>query len=113
MDRFEHGRIAAFRIDIARGRDAQAAGQRSRQVAQDVGVQGGGHDGVQRRRTVDHARGGGINQFLVPRHIRELAADLQRDLVPHHHGMALRRRMRSTPARVMMETSVAASMGCP
>ena len=36
--------IAALRIDVAGGRDAQAAGQRGGQVAQDVGVQVGRDD---------------------------------------------------------------------
>jgi hypothetical protein len=76
----------------------------------------------------------GVDQFLVPGHIRELGRDLQRDLVPHHHGVALgvalgddgqqlagpdwaslkaKRMMRSTPARVIIDTSVAASIGWP
>jgi tryptophan 2,3-dioxygenase len=48
VDRLEHRRVAALGVDVAGGRDAQAAGQRRGQVAQDVGVQVGRDDGVQR-----------------------------------------------------------------
>ncbi|MNS96901.1 hypothetical protein D3C72_1312190 [compost metagenome] len=89
VDRLEHRRVAAFRVDIAGGRDAEAAGQRGGEVAQDVRVEVGGDDGVQRLRAVDHARGGGIDQFLVPGHVREVLCDFHGHLVPHHHGVAL------------------------
>ena len=35
----EHRRVAALGIDVAGGSDTEAAGQRRRQIAQDVGVQ--------------------------------------------------------------------------
>ena len=124
VDRLEHRRVAALGVDVAGGRDAQAAGQRGGQVAQDVGMQVGGDQRVQRGRAVDHARGGGVDQFLVPAHIGELLGDLQPrsrptspsrgaarcDLVTTVSSLRGRdcaswkakRMMRSTPARVIM-----------
>ncbi len=90
VDRLEHRRITAFGIDVAGRSNAQAAGQRRRQVAQDVGVQVGRHDGVERGRPVDHAGRRRIDQFLVPLHVGEFLRHLHGDLVPHHHGVALR-----------------------
>ena len=89
MDGLEHAGVAALGVDVAGGRNAQAARQRGGQVREDVGVQVGSDDGVERGRAVDHASGGSVYQFLVPLHIRKLLADLQRNLVPHHHGVAL------------------------
>nr|GEU28650.1 HTH-type transcriptional regulator PtxR, putative [Tanacetum cinerariifolium] len=89
VDRFEHRRIAALGIDVAGGGDTETAGQRGGQVAQDVRVQVGGDDGVERGGTVDHARGGGVHQLLVPCHVREFARDFQRNFIPHHHRVAL------------------------
>ena len=40
-----------------------------------------------------HPHGHGVDQHLVPCHIGELARDLGADLVPHHHGVALRVRL--------------------
>jgi hypothetical protein len=48
MDGLEHAGVAALGVDVAGGRNAQAARQRGGQVAQDVGMQVGGNDGVQR-----------------------------------------------------------------
>ena len=89
MDGLEHAGVAALGVDVAGGRNAQAARQRGGQVREDVGVQVGSDDGVERGRAVDHAGGGSVHQLLVPLHIRKLLADLQRNLVPHHHGVAL------------------------
>ena len=77
VDRLEHRGIAVLRIDVAGGRDAQAAGEGCGQVAEDVGVQVGRDDGVERSRTVDHARRRGVDQFLVPRDVRKLLGDLR------------------------------------
>ena len=41
-----------------------------------------------------HAHRHGVDQHLVPGHVRELLRDLGGDLVPHHHGVALRVRLR-------------------
>jgi hypothetical protein len=49
MYRLEHGRKATFRVDIAGRRDPKAAGERGGQVAQDIRVQVGGNDGIERR----------------------------------------------------------------
>ena len=47
VDGLEHRRVAPLGVDVAGGRDAQATRQRGGQVAQDVGMQIGGHQGVQ------------------------------------------------------------------
>ncbi len=47
VDGFEHGGEAAFGIDIGGGRDAHAAGECGGEIAQDIGVQIGGDDGVE------------------------------------------------------------------
>ncbi len=64
---------------------ASAAGQ----VRQDVGVQVGGDDGVEAGGLERHAHGHGVDQHLVPGHVRELVRHLLSDLVPHHHAKAL------------------------
>ena len=46
VDRLEHRRAAPLGIDVAGGRDAERAGQRRRQIGQDIGVQVGRHHGV-------------------------------------------------------------------
>ena len=51
------------------------------QVGRDDHVQGPGLE--------HHARGHGIDQLLVGRHVRELARDLGEGLVPEHHAVAL------------------------
>ena len=49
---------------------------------------------VERRRAVHHARRRRVDEFLVPAHVRELVRDGGRDLVPHHHRVALGVRLR-------------------
>ena len=90
MNRLEHARITPLRVNVAGGRDAQAARQRSRQVAQDVGVQIGGNQRVEGGGAIDHARRRRIHQFLVPFHVRKFSRYLQRNFIPHHHGVTLR-----------------------
>ncbi len=67
----------------------ERAGQRRREVGQDVGVQVGGDDRVQRLGLEGHPHGHGVDQHLVPGDVRELLRHLGRDLVPHHHAVAL------------------------
>ncbi len=67
VDRLEHRRVETFGVDVAGGGNAQAAGQCGGQIAQYVGMQIGGDDGVERRGTIDHAGGGRIDQLFVPR----------------------------------------------
>ncbi|SWI20016.1 Uncharacterised protein [Klebsiella pneumoniae] len=89
MDRFEHGRETAFRINIRGRRYAQTTRQRASQIGKDIGVQIGGNDGIQglgmQRHTVRH----GIDQHFVPLHIREFLRHFSGNLIPHHHTMAL------------------------
>src|SRR4051812_19311781 len=90
VDRLEHAGVAALGIDVARRRDAKAAGERGGQVAQDVGMQVGCNQSIERGRAVHHARGAGVDQLLVPLHVGEVLAHCQCDFVPHHHAMTLR-----------------------
>ncbi len=89
MDRFEHRREAPLRIDVGRRRDAEAAGQRTGKVGQDVGVEVGGDDGVEALRLQRHPHRHRIDQHLVPGDVGKLFRHLLGDLVPHHHAMAL------------------------
>ncbi len=93
VDRLEHRRKRPLRIEIGRWRDAERARERCGEIRQDIGVQVGRHDRVDRLRPHHHAHGHGVDQHLVPAHVFELAGDLHRDLVPHHHGVTLRVRL--------------------
>ena len=44
---------------------------------------------IDRFRIEDHARGHGVDQHLVGGHVRIVARDLGKDLVPQHHAMTL------------------------
>ena len=63
--------------------------KRARQIGQDVGVQVGRDDHVQGRGPQHHARGHGVDQLLVGRHLRELPRQLGEGLVPQHHAVTL------------------------
>ena len=47
MNRLEHGRVLALRVEIATGRQAQAAGDRRSEVGEDVTKEIGGDDRVE------------------------------------------------------------------
>ncbi|MNO76267.1 hypothetical protein D3C76_673380 [compost metagenome] len=89
VDRFEHRREFARRVEVGGRRNAQAAGQSRGQVGKDIGVQVGGDDHVQCRRLEHHACGHGVDQFLVDLHVREVLGDFVENLVPQHHAMTL------------------------
>ncbi len=93
MDRLEHGREAALRIQIGGGGDAQAPGQRGGQIGEDVRVQVGGDDGVQGRRLEHHPGGHRVDQLAVGLHVGVVAGDLEEHLVPEHHPVPLRVRL--------------------
>jgi hypothetical protein len=73
VDRLEHARVAPLGIDVAGGRDTEAAGQCGRKVGEDVGMQVGRHHRVDAGRPVDHARGHRVDQFLVAAHVGKIA----------------------------------------
>ncbi len=52
-------------------------------------MQVGRDDGVEAFRILDHAHGHGIDQHLVPGHVRVVPGHLGGDLVPHHHAEPL------------------------
>ncbi len=90
MNGFEHRGISAFGIDVCCWPDAQASCQRGGQVAQNIGVQIRGDNGVQRPRLIDHARRHRIHHLFVPLYVWEILRHFCRDLVPHHHAVPLR-----------------------
>ncbi len=90
MDRFEHGGEVALGIEIGGGRDAEAAGERGSEIAQYVCVQVAGDDDIDALGLQHHARGHGVDQLAAPADIGIFLRHLGGDLVPHHHGVALR-----------------------
>ena len=90
MDRLEHGRETALGIQIGGGCDAQAAGERGREVGEDVRVQVGGDEGVQRAGLEHHPGRHRVDQLAVGLHLGVVARDLEEDLVPEHHPVPLR-----------------------
>ncbi len=93
VDRLEHGREQALRVQVGGRRDAEAAGKCRCQVGQDVGVQVGRDHHVQRMGLQHHARRHGVDQFAVNLDVRIVLGDFVEDLVPHHHAEALRVRL--------------------
>ena len=90
MDRLEHRRKPALRVQIRSRRNTQAARQRGREVGKDVSMQISRHHDVQRGGSEDHAHGGGIDQHLVGLDLGETGGDLRKYFVPHYHAVALR-----------------------
>src|SRR5580658_2356017 len=86
---FEHGGEAAFRVDIAGGRDAEAAGEGGGEVGKNVGVKIRGHDRIYAGGLGDHTRGHGVDEHLVPGDVGKLSRDFGGDLVPENHAVAL------------------------
>ena len=65
------------------------AGERRREIGQNVGVQVGGDDGVEARRLQHHAGRHRVDQHLVARYVGIFGGDLTSHLVPEHHAEAL------------------------
>jgi hypothetical protein len=90
VDRLEHRGKAAARIEIGGRRDAQAAGESRREIAENVGMQVGRDDRIDRLRLQHHARRHRVDEFLVDADFGIVLADERGDLVPEHHAVALR-----------------------
>ncbi len=69
VDRLEHRGAAAFRVDIPGGSDAQRTGQGGGQIGQDVGVQVGRDNSIDRPGLANHPHSHRVDQFLVPCHV--------------------------------------------
>ena len=67
VDRFEHRRVAASGSRLAVGGDTQTAGKRRGQGRKECRVQVGGDEGIEADAgRLHHARGSGVDQFLIP-----------------------------------------------
>ena len=133
-NRLEHRRVATFRVDIAGGGDAQTACEGSGEIAQNVGVQIGGDQGVEARgrftmRAVA-ASTSSLSHFTSGNSPATCAAISSHMTIAWRCALLLvttvsslrgrdcarrkaKRRMRSTPAGHDGHASVAASMGWP
>ena len=90
VDGLEHRGRLPLRVQVRGRGDPERASQRRREVRQDVSMQVGRDDRIQRLRLHGHSHGHRVDQHLVPRHVRKILGDLGGNLIPHHHGMALR-----------------------
>ncbi len=93
VDRLEHRGKAAAGIEIGGRRDAETAGEGGGKIAEDVGVEVGGDDRVDRLRPQHHARRHRVDELLVDGDLGIVLADERCDLVPKHHAVALRVRL--------------------
>ena len=87
MHRFEHGWIILLRIDVARGRDGNGAGDTRPQVRQDIAEQVGAHDHVEPIRAGDKPRRQNVDVELGGLDVRILGRDRLKTLIPIRHRM--------------------------
>src|SRR5699024_2738730 len=66
VDRFEHRGRGALTVDGGRGRHADASGDRTGQVGEDVSEQVVGDDHIKALRVVHHVDRGGVDVHVVP-----------------------------------------------
>ena len=74
VHRLEHARESAVGVDVARGREADAAADRAGQVREDVAEEVVRDDDVESSRIRDEEDGRGVDVEVVDRDIRELGA---------------------------------------
>ena len=84
---FEHGGVLARGVEVARRAQADAAGDGSGLVGEDVAEQVVGDDDVEARGVGDHVDGGGVDVAVVDGHIRVLLPHLVDDAAPHVAGI--------------------------
>src|SRR6185312_12182323 len=87
VDRFEHRRRGAVHVDIARRRQANAAGDRRGQVGDDVAEQVVGDNHVEASGVGDHEDGGRVDVQVVDGDVRELRADGLHGAAPEVTGV--------------------------
>src|SRR5918993_5623431 len=96
VDRLEHRRVLALRVEVGRGGYPDAASDRRAQVAQDVAEEVGAHHHVKARRLEHEGRREGVYVILAGLDVRVLAGHFVEDLVPERHrvddAVGLRRR---------------------
>ena len=78
VHRLEHARRGAVGVDVAAGRQADAAGDGGGEVGDDVAEQVVGDDHVEARRVGGHEDRGGVDVQVVDRDVGELRRDLLR-----------------------------------
>ena len=93
VDRLEHRRVLAFRVDVAARRDAQAAGHGRAEIREDVAEEIRRHDHVDARRIGDHPRRQRVDVILAPRHRRVVLRHFVDHLVPQHQRIVQRVRL--------------------
>ena len=76
MHGFEHRRIRPRRIDIAAGRQPDAAGHRGGEIGDDVAEQIVGHDDVEPARISNHVDSGGVDVLVSDLDVGIVPADL-------------------------------------
>ena len=89
MNGFEHGGIASFRVYVRGRHDAQAAGQCTGEIGEDVRMQVGSDYGVEAAGILRHSHRHRIHQNPVPRDIGVIPGDFGCNLVPHDHAVPL------------------------
>ena len=89
VDRLEHAWVLACGVKVGGGCDADAAGQGSGEVGEDVGVEICGDDGVEGSRLKDHAGSHGVDEHPVHGHVWEISGDGKGDFVPENEAVAL------------------------
>ena len=87
MDRLEHRGILALRVDVARRRHADRAGERRAEVGEDVAEQVGADHHVEPVRVAHEMRRQDVDVILVRLDVRVLLAHLGEALVPEWHGV--------------------------
>ena len=83
----EHARERAIRVDVARGREADAAGDGAGQVGQDVAEEVVGDDDVEARRVCDQEDRRRVDVQIVYRDFGVLGRDRVHDALPEPPAM--------------------------
>ena len=104
VDGLEHRRVVALRVEVRRRRDADAARDRRRQVAEDVAEEVRADDHVERLRAGDDPRAQRVDEHALDLDRGMVGGDGLDDLVPERHRVddpvGLRRR--DEPARALL-----------
>ena len=89
MDRFEHVRIIVLLVDVARGRETEAAGDDGGDVGRDVAEEVRGDDDVELVRAANQVHRGAVDEQAVDLDFGELSRDFLDDVVPEDHRVGL------------------------
>ena len=87
VNRLEHRRRGAIRVDVAARADAKAAGDGRSNVRQNVAEEVGRDDHVERLRMRNHARRKGVDVIFAKGDVRKIRGHFGYHLVPHDERM--------------------------